>query len=286
MSITSHLTTFDAYSVLGFTEYDKDNQKIVIPTTTPIVADANRTSIVPRSFLYGCLSAKEVLLPTDVTEIGDYAFARCGSLVVLSFKNNPYKAEVGMCRIPEYINKIGREAFSECSGFTKIIVPSTVDEIDFGAFSSITALQSITLPLTIDTVSTYSIRFENSTANTVIVPNGKTNLDKLAFANNSTIKSVVLPDSITTIEESAFAKCVSLESVVMNNVSVIKTSAFEYCESLTTLTLPTTLTKVEGYAFYGCEKLNNISYLGTALQWANVEINQTGNQVLNNTVFA
>ena len=72
----------------------------------------------------------------------------------------------------------------------------------------------------------------------------------------------------------------------MNNVSVIKTSAFEYCESLTTLTLPTTLTKVEGYAFYGCEKLNNISYLGTALQWANVEINQTGNQVLNNTVFA
>jgi hypothetical protein len=122
--------------------------------------------------------------------------------------------------------------------------------------------------------------------NTTISAGKLISLDKLAFANNSTIKSVVLPDSITTIEESAFAKCVNLESIVMNKVSVIKTSAFEYCENLSTLTLPTTLTKVEGYAFYGCEKLNNISYLGTALQWANVEINQTGNQVLNNTVFA
>lgn len=238
----------------------------------------------------------EILIPDDVKTIGEMAFYNCTNLAVV---NNDSKLELTINSpsygyVGYYAKVLANGSKKQYETSEKVEVITTPDYFmftkdskdNYTLVSYYGEQQSITLPLTIDSASTYSIRFENSTANTVIIPNGKTNLDKLAFANNSTIKFVVLPDSITTIEESAFAKCVSLESVVMNNVSVIKTSAFEYCESLTTLTLPTTLTKVEGYAFYGCEKLNNISYLGTALQWANVEINQTGNQVLNNTVFA
>ena len=251
------LTTFDAYSVLGFTEYDKDNQKIVIPTTTPIVADANRTSIVPRSFLYGCLSAKEVLLPTDVTEIGDYAFARCGSLVVLSFKNNPYKAEVGMCRIPEYINKIGREAFSECSGFTKIIVPSTVDEIDFGAFSSITALQSITLPF-----------IGKKAGNT-----GKESLFGYIFGDRTSgvgsasigVMQNESGDPLDT-DVSYFAIPNSLRTVTITSETVVSSGAFMNCSMITSLQIDdpsdvgSSSNMVIGHAaLAGCSSLESLS---------------------------
>ena len=46
--------------------------------------------------------------------------------------------------------------------------------------------------------------------------------------------------------------------------------AFYACASLTQMALPNSLTSIGNRAFYDCIKLNNITFKGTAEQWAAV----------------
>lgn len=63
---------------------------------------------------------------------------------------------------------------------------------------------------------------------------------KQQYIGDDTIKKVIIPEGVTTIEKYAFANLTALEEVV----------------------LPSTLTKIGVGAFYGCEKLNKVSFSG------------------------
>ena len=65
----------------------------------------------------------------ELTEISDYAFARC-----------VYLQEV---KIPSTVTKIGKHAFYNCSNLTKIEIPESVKEIAENAFEGCTNLKDI-----------------------------------------------------------------------------------------------------------------------------------------------
>ena len=140
------VTNFIDYEANGFAEYAVEDQKVVIPNTTPFVDNSENTSKIPRAFMYGCKSVKWIVLPTDVTRIEAHAFDNCKSLEILDFKNNTYNIEKGLCRIPDYIQSIGEFAFANCGQIKTLIVSNNVLEIEEGAFSMMNALTSVTLP--------------------------------------------------------------------------------------------------------------------------------------------
>lgn len=82
---------------------------------------------------------------------------------------------------------------------------------------------------------------------------------------DTTVTSAIIPEKIrgkavVGIGNDAFKSCHSLTSVTIpNTVTTIVSSAFYNCTSLTSVTIPDTLTTIGSSAFYGCSKLTNVT---------------------------
>ena len=64
---------------------------------------------------------------------------------------------------------------------------------------------------------------------------------------------------MTTIVYSAFESCISLTSVTIpNSVTTIDSRAFAVCSGLTSVTIPNSVTSIRDGAFKGCNKLVNV----------------------------
>ena len=76
----------------------------------------------------------------------------------------------------------------------------------------------------------------------------------------SSIKVNELEYTVRDIEESAFANCSSLTSVTIpNSVTSIKNKTFEGCGGLTSVTIPNSVTSIGEDAFYECSGLTSVT---------------------------
>ena len=65
--------------------------------------------------------------------------------------------------------------------------------------------------------------------------------------------------SVKKIADNAFNGCSSLTSITIpNSVTTIGSGAFEWCSGLTSVTIPNSVTSIGEYAFYGCTGLTSI----------------------------
>ena len=114
---------------------------------------------------------------------------------------------------------------------TELVIPSTVTSIPVGAFAK-TNITSVTFE-------------ENSQC---------TSIGSYAFYDCSKLISVTIFDSVTSIGQYAFYDCSSLQTITIG--SSVKS-----------------IEKGDNYdsaAFYGCDKLANINYLGTIESWCKI----------------
>ena len=66
--------------------------------------------------------------------------------------------------------------------------------------------------------------------------------------------------TVTSIGEEAFDWCTSLTSITIpNSVTSIGEGAFYYCSSLTSVTIPNSVTSIGSYAFYNCSSLTSVT---------------------------
>ena len=82
-------------------------------------------------------STENVVIPSGVTSIGDWAFYSCTGLTSVT--------------IPDSVTSIGDWVFYGCSGLTGVTIPDSVTSIGFSAFSGCIRLKSITIPRRFET---------------------------------------------------------------------------------------------------------------------------------------
>ncbi len=241
-----------------------------------------------------------------VTGIGSKAFYNCRKLRSVT--------------VPASVTQIGASVFENCYSLTEVSIPRGVTTIGSSAFYGCSALETITLPEAL--VSIKGSAFYNCDSLTsVSLPEGVTTVGSRAFYDCDALKNVSIPATVTAIEYDAFGTCSSLEGIwvaeenatyssdargvlfnkdktililsgggikgsysIPESVNSIYKYAFYFCESLESLTIHTDLKSIGNYAFYACDKLTEVYYMGSAEQWASVEISQKNDPLQKATV--
>ena len=104
---------------------------------------------------------------------------------------------------------IGNYAFSDCSGLTSLILPSSVTEIGESAFEGCIRLTSLTLPSSV------------------------TEIGESAFRGCIRLASLTLPSSVTSIGKSAFEGCSGLTSIYVSWESPLSIDASTFKDANT-----------------------------------------------------
>ena len=97
---------------------------------------------IPNSMCEGCISLKEIIIPQQVTTIGQYSFSDCESLDSLGFEDNPQ------------LTSIGYFAFRNCTALKTIKLKQPLKIIEAGAFYNCSSVYLLILPGTLESIKT------------------------------------------------------------------------------------------------------------------------------------
>lgn len=133
------------------------------------------------------------------------------------------------------------------------------------AFQNNTSVETVELPNSIKSIET--IAFGGcSNLKSIIIPNSVTEIGDGAFYSCSELKSITLPDGIKRIGDNLFWSCVRLADVnIPNNVTSIGEEAFRECFSLSSITIPNSVTEIGKNAFQKCYRLVDVYCLAESV---------------------
>ena len=253
---------------IEITGYSGSAENIVIPAQ---IDGKSVTRIGNNAFEKS--SAKEIVIPDSVTEIGSQAFSGCGKLTGVS--------------IPNSVTTIRDRAFFDCNSLASITIPDSVTDIELQAFCNCTSLKSVTIPasvtdigdeafgyyfndideLEIKKVDGFKINYvKNTYGHYYATKNGFSDEDCLFtnelndgtleisnYAGNSAtyeIPGEIDGKKVIRIGDSAFIDCTELTSVTIpDSVTDIRWRAFYNCVSLKSVTIPKSVIDIDNYAF-------------------------------------
>ena len=127
----------------------------------------------------------------------------------INFKN---KENLVKIILPNNLTSIGNSAFYYCSSLTSITIPNSVTSIGESAFIGCSSLASITIPNSVTSIGE-SAFFDCSSLTSITIPNSITSIGSTAFFDCSSLTSITIPNSVTWIGRESFGNCPKLDTI-------------------------------------------------------------------------
>ena len=101
----------------------------------------------------------------------------------------------------------------------------------------------------------------------LVIPNGITEIGKLAFSFCSGLTRITIPAGVTMIDQETFSACTSLTSVTLpRTVTVIGSAAFTCCFNLPAIVIPDSVIEICPFAFSTCRNLKTVIIESTVIK--------------------
>ncbi len=183
--------------------------------------------LIDRFAFHGCSSLKELKLPETLPVLRAYAFADCTSLTEVT--------------VPEATKTIGPYAFSGCSSLKKAVIKGGSEQFGEKMLEKCTALEELTVP------SADGEFFRENNA----APSKWFGFLFGGFVPNKTY-AVSLNGDICYIPN-------SFSSITVTGGTEIADDAFRGFSSLTSVTVPDSITRIGDNSFNGCKALSDFT---------------------------
>ncbi len=255
---------------------------------TSVTIPLSVESIGSFAFL-NCTSLTRITIPSSVESIFGTSFSNCP--IEYANIPSSLISYISKSKLKEIVinsgDSIPDSAFSDCTSLTNITIPSSVQSIGSSAFYHCTSLIEVNYLGTIkewcniELNNYYSnslyyaksnslrINGEEVTKITEEMLDGVTRIPSYAFYHCTSLTRITIPSSVQSIGSSAFSNCPieyanipsslisyipksKLKEVVINSGASIPSYAFEYCTSLTSITIPSSVQSIGISAFSNC----------------------------------
>lgn len=140
-------------------------------TSLETVNIPKNTELLPWRMFEGCTSLKFILIPKKVKTIEDFAFAECTALENVRFEYISADSDPSAG-----LERIGMDAFRNCTSLNSINLPSTLRYIGNQAFRECSDLKRLTIPASVKAV--YPMAFADCTSLEQVTFEGETELYK------------------------------------------------------------------------------------------------------------
>ena len=221
--------------------------KELLPTHIMIPAIVNGTIVTTLKYqlLLNCTNLLEVEIPLTVTTIRGDAFRNCSGLSHFYFVSS--------------ITTVGEDAFTG-SGITRVDFEERSDHaIPAFAVAGARSLETVVLPDGITEIGEDAFAWCTSLSN-INIPDTLTTIGPGSFRHCYGLSDIELKQNVTTIGDNAFFCCTGFESfTIPDQVTSLGESAFSNCGNLSEINLPSGITTISDYLFFGCQNLNSVS---------------------------
>lgn len=255
-------------------------------------------------------NVSSVFIPATVTSIGPFAFRCCKFLATVTFAEGSQLKSIGgsafsgtdsahprfkEIQIPNSVETIGTNAFHNCQDLESITLPASLKTIESSAFSYCLNLSKIKLPTSLKAIQSYvfdgcssleTVFYDGSLAqwSQINTSNGFLGYSSPSLVMNDYTAQFISvkdendpyppPKKVTITKYTGEESTVILPSTINSwPVTKIGEDALKDNTTITSVTIPDSVTEIGANAFAGCTNLTSVNYKG---DWSNLTI-QSGN---------
>lgn len=151
--------------------------------------------------------------------------------------------------IEDGVTEIGKDVFQGCVGLTNVTIPGSVKKIGTWSFYMCKGLKNVDIPANMEIGDS---SFRQSGLEQVTVSGGS--VGNYAFHRNESLETINI--DCETIGDEAFSGCDSLTNITLgSSVKTLGRAVFYTCDALERVEIPSTVTDIGEKTFYSCPAL-------------------------------